>query len=161
MDEDDSVAAIRELEEANKSLVRESNNARAKFQEKGQQKRLASELQKIKDKYTPKIQELSKRLGLDLDQDQALERVIAKMDGSLPFKLMSELQKGKVISDGITRAVDGVSPDRISSGLAARDRTFIDQIFEGTGLGRKFGHFWTNLVMWAAREPGLPETTTD
>lgn len=146
--EDAGLEDLMALEKTNKQLVKESNAARKAFKDRPEE--LAAKLKEIRERYAPEIQGLAKKLGMDIDMETAMERVVAKMDGTLPFKAMSALQQGKVLEDGITRAIDNVSSDKIGAGLAARDRTFMDQMFKGTGLGETLERFWSRIAMWGS-----------
>ncbi|MCP4743514.1 MAG: hypothetical protein GY871_15015, partial [Actinomycetales bacterium] len=148
LDEDESTEGIRDMEEITKNIATESDAARRTFKDRPEE--LAAALKNIADKYGAELQAAAKKLGMNIDMDTALERVRAKMDGTLPFNAMSDLQKGEVIEAGIAKAIDQTAPDKVNAGGAARDREAVEGLFKGTALGERFGRAWSRMMMWGS-----------
>jgi hypothetical protein len=154
--EDEGVAeldGVREMAELRREAAKRSDAARRVYKDRPDE--LAAKLAEIRDELAPRMRDLAQKLGQDIDMDTAMERVVAQMDGTLPFKEMSDLQQGMVLERGLTQAADGASPDKISAGLASRDRKFLDSILEGTTLGQRLERMWSRMTLWGSTARAL------
>ena len=94
-----------------------------------------------------KFQKLSKKLGVNLNQEQALARVKEMPTKDTPFRSLNDLQKGDILEQGIMR-LDGADDGAVSPGSLSRDLNYIDSVFRETALGRKLDAMLSKVALW-------------
>ena len=103
---------------------------------------------KLKDKEQAKqFRKLSKKLGVNLSQEQAYERVANLPTKDKAFRELNDVQKGEVLERGILR-LDGADDGSVSPGSMTRDLNYADTIFRETALGAKIEKMLSRVALW-------------
>ena len=101
------------------------------------------------------LQKAAKKIGVDLDQEEALERVLSFGKRTDNFQKLNDSSKKDALENGVTKLVDNTRDGSIAPGSSSRDIEFIDSNFKGTSLGEKIANGLSRLTMWPQTQAKL------
>ena len=98
------------------------------------------------------LRRLAKKIGIDLDQEEALKKVLAS-PGSDMNKMNKDQQMQVALR--VAESVDGTQAGSLSPGSVTRDVTFLDGKFNGTPLGEKLVNMLSKVALWPQTQSKL------
>jgi hypothetical protein len=94
-----------------------------------------------------KLQAAAKKVGIDMEQEEALSRTLALGKRQVNFNKLNATSQSQARLEAIQN-LDGIRAGDLSPGSSGVDTKFMETTLEGTALGSKLGRMYSNMATW-------------
>tara|TARA_B100001093_G_scaffold180382_1_gene172995 strand:+ start:2826 stop:13295 length:10470 start_codon:yes stop_codon:yes gene_type:complete len=146
------VQNVRNFTKFRSNLRRKFNKiSGAKLDESSFTKKISQEITRRKGIY----RDLAKKLGINIDVDEAFERLSAQVLNDIPFKARNSALKANALRDAVDKIILSQSPDALKVGERSTDRWWLGTIFKGTSIGDFIERNISAAVNWPIKQARL------
>ena len=117
--------------------------------------RVEAAADRILGKVNKRYRELSKKLGINLDQAEAQARLLESTKKEIEFSRKTGTEQEAILDESIGRLILRTAPDAVDAAEDTTTKNFMASRFTGTSVWDKFERNWAKVVTYALPQQKL------